>query len=120
MSTRLRKNRKLAIIVPAYNAAQTLVSTIERIPQRAWDNTAKVFIINDGSTDSTSGAAQLLADAHDCIEVVEHPGNLGYGAAMRQGMKVEHRPANEQRYPVPRDDLIDQGARVTVIFDRDL
>ena len=30
----------------------------------------------------------MLADAHDCIEVVEHPGNLGYGAAMRQGMKL--------------------------------
>ena len=88
MSTRLRKNRKLAIIIPAYNAAQTLVSTVERIPSRAWDNTAKVIIINDGSTDATSGAAQLLADVHDCVEVVENGRNLGYGEAVREGMKL--------------------------------
>jgi glycosyltransferase involved in cell wall biosynthesis len=70
-------NRNLAI-VPAYNEADAIGTTIEAIRRQAPD--FDVLVIDDGSADATAETARA-ANA----EVLRLPFNLGIGAAVQSG-----------------------------------
>jgi len=74
----LNKNN-LAIIIPAYNEAGRIATSIAGI--RKFGN-ADVVIVNDGSDDSTASEARAAG-----ARVIELPFNLGYGAALQTGFK---------------------------------
>lgn len=57
--------------MPAYNAAKTVQSTYEEIPQKFRKN---IILVDDGSTDKTVEVAKKLG-----ISVFAHTRNLGYG-----------------------------------------
>jgi glycosyltransferase involved in cell wall biosynthesis len=63
---------KVIVVMPAYNAAQTLVETYLRIPAEYVD---QVILVDDGSIDETVAVAQQLD-----LELIVHPHNVGYGA----------------------------------------
>ncbi len=69
-------SEKELIIVPAYNAAQT-VGDVVRSCREFVNN---IVVINDGSRDETAGAATIAG-----AEVVTHPTNRGKGAALKTG-----------------------------------
>jgi glycosyltransferase involved in cell wall biosynthesis len=62
---------KVVVVMPAYNAARTLVRTYREIPSEVVDH---VILVDDLSRDDTVAVAELLA-----IQVVVHRQNLGYG-----------------------------------------
>jgi glycosyltransferase involved in cell wall biosynthesis len=70
-------NRNLAI-VPAYNEAEAIASTIASIRHRAPD--FDVLVIDDGSTDATAAHARCAG-----ATVLSMPFNLGIGGAMQSG-----------------------------------
>jgi glycosyltransferase involved in cell wall biosynthesis len=59
------------VVMPAYNAARTLVSTHEAIPS---DAVGEVLLVDDGSTDETIDVARTLP-----IKIISLPHNVGYG-----------------------------------------
>jgi len=63
---------KVVVVMPAYNAAQTLAKTCHAIPEGSCD---AVLLVDDASSDDTADVARDLN-----LEVIEHPKNLGYGA----------------------------------------
>jgi glycosyltransferase involved in cell wall biosynthesis len=63
---------KLAVVLPAYNASQTLERTFAEIPMDIVDD---VILVDDASTDSTAAVAQRLG-----IHTIVHARNGGYGA----------------------------------------
>jgi len=63
---------KLAVVLPAYNASQTLERTFGEIPMDIVDD---VILVDDASTDATAAVAQRLG-----IHTVIHARNGGYGA----------------------------------------
>ena len=67
----MRKNPKVVIVMPAYNAAKTVKDTYREIPKNLREN---IILVDDGSTDNTLSVARKLG-----IAVFEHPKNLGYG-----------------------------------------
>jgi glycosyltransferase involved in cell wall biosynthesis len=69
---------KLLAIVPAYNEAACIAGTIADIHRHAPE--FDVLVVDDGSTDETTGAA-IAAGAR----VVRHPFNLGIGGAVQTG-----------------------------------
>jgi glycosyltransferase involved in cell wall biosynthesis len=69
----------LVIIIPAYNEASRVASTIAGI--RKFTD-ADVIVVSDGSTDNTVNEASEAG-----ATVVELPFNLGYGAALQTGFK---------------------------------
>lgn len=81
-------NNGVWIVMPAYNAAQTLERTYLDIPLHLRDN---VILVDDASSDDTVRVARDLG-----IEVIEHERNLGYGgnqkscyrAALERGAEV--------------------------------
>jgi len=63
---------KVVVVMPAYNAAQTLVKTYKAIPEGSCD---AILLVDDASSDGTAAIARSLN-----LEVIEHPENRGYGA----------------------------------------
>lgn len=77
-----------AIFIPAYNAAGTLGSVLARIPADAWSSIIAVFIVNDGSADTTAEVAIALQAQYPKIVLHTFENNSGYGAAVRQGLEL--------------------------------
>lgn len=65
--------RKIIVVLPAYNAAQTLEATYHEIP---FDIVDEVVLVDDASNDATIQKATELGIRH----IVQHEQNLGYGA----------------------------------------
>ncbi len=63
--------RKVAVVLPAYNAARTLRRTVAEIPHDIVDD---VILIDDCSRDDTITVARELG-----LHIVCHPANRGYG-----------------------------------------
>lgn len=88
MVNREMKRPKVIVVMPAYNAAQTLVDTYQRIPPDCVD---RVILVDDGSIDQTVAVAKGLD-----LDLIVHPHNAGYGAnqktcymeALRQGAEI--------------------------------
>lgn len=64
--------KKLIVVMPAYNAEQTLIRTYQELPHDVID---EVILVDDGSRDRTVELARTLG-VHT---VVKHRFNLGYG-----------------------------------------
>jgi glycosyltransferase involved in cell wall biosynthesis len=46
----------------------------------------EIVIVDDGSPDRSGEIADELARVYDCVKVIHHPVNKGYGAALRTGL----------------------------------
>jgi glycosyltransferase involved in cell wall biosynthesis len=64
-------NKRVAVVLPAYNAAKTLRRTVEEIPHEIVD---EVILTDDASRDNTSELAQELG-----LTTIRHDRNRGYG-----------------------------------------
>jgi glycosyltransferase involved in cell wall biosynthesis len=65
------KGKKIAVVMPAYNAEKTLVECYEALPEGWFDD---VILVDDCSGDKTVDVAKTLP-----IHVHVHPKNRGYG-----------------------------------------
>lgn len=65
-------NKKITVVLPAYNAEKTLEMTYSEIPFDIVDN---VILVDDMSTDETLEKARKLGIRH----IVKHEENKGYG-----------------------------------------
>lgn len=78
----------LTIVIPAYNEengiAPTLTELREELLKLNLDIPLEVVIVNDGSTDKTQAAIEPYLD--DVLRLVNHPRNMGYGAALKTGI----------------------------------
>jgi glycosyltransferase involved in cell wall biosynthesis len=83
----MASEEKIAIVVPAYNAASHIDSVLDRIPEETWPDITTVWIINDGSTDTTGSIIKELADRNNKITTLHLPVNKGYGTAVQIGLK---------------------------------
>jgi glycosyltransferase involved in cell wall biosynthesis len=73
----------LAVVIPAYNEEGAIVATVEAVRQ-ALDPlgiTYEIIAVNDGSTDNTLQEARRSG-----ARVINQPGNIGYGAALKAGI----------------------------------
>lgn len=66
------KNKKVIVVLPAYNAAKTLEKTYAEIP---FDVVDDVVLVDDSSSDDTIEKAKQLGINH----IIQHEKNKGYG-----------------------------------------
>jgi glycosyltransferase involved in cell wall biosynthesis len=88
--------KKIVVVLPAFNAAQTLVRTIADIPGDIVD---EVVLVDDASTDNTVEIARSSNIHH--IEL--HKQNQGYGANQKTCYKI----------------ALDRGADIVVLLHPD-
>jgi glycosyltransferase involved in cell wall biosynthesis len=67
------KGKKIAVVLPAFNAAKTLTRTFDEIPSDIVDF---VVLTDDRSADNTLQIAEQLKIQH----IISHEKNMGYGA----------------------------------------
>jgi glycosyltransferase involved in cell wall biosynthesis len=67
------KGQKIVVVMPAYNAAQTLRQTYDEVMDQGIVDL--VIVVDDASRDETAAIARRL----DHAQVEVHPANLGYG-----------------------------------------
>ena len=85
--------KKFVIIIPAYNEAGRISSTIAGI-RKITD--ADILVVNDGSKDNTEDKARQTG-----VVVLALPFNLGYGGALQTGYKYALR--KEYKYAIQMD-----------------
>jgi len=80
------EDKKVVVVMPAYNAAQTLRQTYEEV--MAQNIVDLVIIVDDASSDETAAIAAKLPNT----VVHTHPSNLGYGANQKTcyALALEH------------------------------
>lgn len=78
----------LSIVIPAFNEAHRLGTTLERLRQyarqrgEAWE----VVVVDDGSTDATGDVARGFSSAPLTVQLLVNPANRGKGHAVARGM----------------------------------
>lgn len=76
---------KIVIVLPAYNAAQTLTRTLEEIPNEFKQH---IILVDDASNDNTVEVAKQAG-----LSVFEHDRNRGYGGnqktCYREALKLD-------------------------------
>ncbi len=68
------KNKKVVVVMPAYNAARTLQRTYDEVMEQ--EVVDSVIVVDDASRDETTASARTLPNTR----VYVHPRNRGYGA----------------------------------------
>ncbi|MFO7743530.1 MAG: glycosyltransferase family 2 protein [Anaerolineae bacterium] len=81
--------RRLSVIIPVYNEAETVAPLIERVlAVDLGDIEREVIVVNDGSTDETGEVLnRVLRRWPGVVEVVHHEQNKGKGAAIRTALE---------------------------------
>lgn len=77
---------ELSVVVPAYNEAGRLGSTLDRISAylvRRWPE-HEIVVVDDGSTDGTAELVRAHPAPH--LRLLVQPANRGKGAALRRGV----------------------------------
>ena len=71
-------SKRICILIPAYNAQETLGSVLKKIEPLKMDT----IVVNDGSSDETKRVV-----LENGVGLLEHPFNLGKGAALQTGFR---------------------------------
>ena len=85
---------KICVLIPAYNAQETLGFVLKKIQPFKIDT----LVVNDGSSDETKRVA-----SENGAQLLEHPLNLGKGAALRTGFQY----------------ILQKGYQVVITLDAD-
>jgi glycosyltransferase involved in cell wall biosynthesis len=76
--------KKLSIVIPAYNEEKRIGKVIQGIKEVSTGiEECEIIVVDDGSRDLTASIAEKSG-----VRVVRHPFNMGYGAALKSGIKA--------------------------------
>lgn len=85
----VQKLKSLSVFFPVFNEEANLDillrQALQVLPSLA--RRFELLVINDGSQDQSAAVALRLAAKHPQIKLVNHPSNLGYGEALKSGIK---------------------------------
>ncbi len=73
----------LSVIIPAKDEEEAISVTIEQVRRTLGRKKHEIVVIDDGSQDGTAGRAKAAG-----ARVISHPHNLGYGAAIKTGIRA--------------------------------
>lgn len=78
----------LTVAMPAYNEAENIEGMLADAVRAAEALTPdfEIVVVDDGSKDATAEAVRRFAAADPRVRLVQHPKNLGYGAAVYSGL----------------------------------
>ncbi len=81
LETSTEQNPNIVVVIPAYNEARHIQTTIARVQPFA----STIIVVDDGSSDDTADRAQCAGAL-----VVQHTENQGKGIALMTGFKKAH------------------------------
>ena len=78
-------NKKLSIIIPAYNERKTILEILKKINEVDLDLEKEIIIVDDGSTDGTADILKKLDQKQ--YKIIFKNKNKGKGAAIKTGLQ---------------------------------
>jgi glycosyltransferase involved in cell wall biosynthesis len=105
----------VTIVVPAYNEENGIEGVIERLSSLDLGVPVTILVVNDGSTDGTCAKLEELSARYPALNVVDHPRNKGYGAALKTGFgraKTDVVVITDADGTYPEDRIVDLLARI--------
>ena len=88
-----KTKKRIGVLVVAYNAATTLATTLDRIPDDVRSEIEEVIVSDDHSSDSTYLVGLGYQQVSELpITLIHQPRNLGYGGNQKAGynLAIEH------------------------------
>ncbi len=82
MNQLMNSGRTISVVIPAMNEGKCIGKVIEGV-RRVLGGRCDIIVVNDGSRDNTEKAAQEAG-----ATVINHPYNLGNGAAVKSGLRA--------------------------------
>ena len=78
----------VAVVLPAFNEEGNLAPLLRELTAvfATMAVTARLLVVNDGSTDGTAAELTQLQRELPALQVVTHPSNRGFAAAMKTGI----------------------------------
>ncbi len=76
---------KVSVVIPVYNEEGTIEEIVSRVQAVALDK--EIIIVDDASTDGTSGHLKKIGRKYDNVKIFCHDSNRGKGAALRTGFQ---------------------------------
>ncbi len=85
-----QRSGSISVFFPAFNDKETIGGIVENAVRilQTLTNDYEVLVINDGSRDGTAAVLDDLARQIDCLRIIHHAENKGYGAAIRTGLTL--------------------------------
>ncbi|MDF2094478.1 glycosyltransferase [Aquibaculum arenosum] len=77
---------KVSVIVPAYNAENTIATAIHSILNQSWHN-IEIIVVDDSSSDATSSVVRSIAAVDSRIKLVRNTSNGGAYSARNRGLR---------------------------------
>ncbi len=79
---------RLSVVVPCFNEEGNIGPVVSQAASvgRRLASELEIIVVDDGSTDETARVLDELRTIVPELQVVGHPRNLGYGAAVRSGL----------------------------------
>lgn len=112
----------LSVIMPVFNEAGTVESVIQTVLRQPL--TAELIVVDDCSSDGTGDVLRRVAEGDSRVRVLEHPVNMGKGAALRSGIQLASAPIvviqdadfeyNPEEYPLLVNPIL--SGRADVVF----
>jgi len=84
MEKNLSVKPQVTVLMPAYNAAETIAKAVESVSGQLYDD-FEFLIINDGSEDDTAKVVENVADER--IRYLENDSNLGIQKTLNRGIR---------------------------------
>lgn len=80
-------NKKIGILIPAYNTEKFIISVVNRIPEEIKSKVEEIVIIDDHSKDNTSEVVKKYVKEQNAknITLFYNETNLGYGGTQKKG-----------------------------------
>ena len=81
----------LSVVIPAFNEEKGIAEIMRRVLaikeslKTADIDEMELLVVNDGSRDQTCQVASQAGGGDACVQVISHPRNRGYGAALKTG-----------------------------------
>lgn len=79
----IKENKKVSIIIPAYNESAGIAETLKELIAYLDMNETEIIVIDDGSTDNT---ADIVCGFPE-VKLIGHNENKGYGTAIKTGVR---------------------------------
>jgi dolichol-phosphate mannosyltransferase len=81
---------RLSLVLPAWNERDTIRQAIQEADSALSVIAAEyeILVVDDGSTDETADLVRAEAWMNPHVRLIQHPRNLGYGAALRTGFRA--------------------------------
>lgn len=73
-------NEKVSVIIPLYNAENSIVTAIQSLLEQTWEN-IEILVVDDCSTDASRSLVESLREAHQNIRLLKTEKNSGAYAA---------------------------------------